>query len=157
MNRKARSPKHGRPAMSPLLRALTYSQAALEPVVEGMLLQSYTALDAFHRGHGSRDLFSTLGRAFLIAEELARLGHEPEALGLIESAHAALMRVNAEEQSDSRWRLNEANYSPLADALAVFDTQLNAASLIDIAKAEARMLEGLLRSERNIRNVAELV
>lgn len=157
MNRKARSHTHGRPAMSPLLRALTYSQAALEPVVEGMLLQSYTALDAFHRGHGSRDLFSTLGRAFLISEELVRLGHEPETLALIESAHAALMHLNTAEQESNRWLLAEPDYSVLAGALAVFDNQLNAASLSDIAKAEARMLEGLLRSNRKIRNVAELV
>jgi hypothetical protein len=157
MNRKARPQKHGRPAMSPLLRALTYTQAALEPVVEGMLLQSYTALDAFRRGHGSRDLFSTLGRACLIAEELSRLGYEADALSLIEAAHAALMRVNTFEHETGEWRLGNDDYSALATALAVFDTQLSAASLADIAKAEARMLEGLLRSERKIKNVAELV
>lgn len=157
MNRKARPQKHGRPAMSPLLRALTYTQAALEPVVEGMLLQSYTALDAFQRGHGSPDLFSTLGRAFLIAEELSRLEYEPENLSQIESAHAALMHLNREEQESDRWLLSDADYRTLSTALAIFDTQLSAASLSDIAKAEARMLEGLLRSERKVKNVAELV
>jgi hypothetical protein len=60
---------------APLLRALTYSHASLEPVTQAMLLQCYIALDAFRRGHGSRDLFSMLGRTLLIAEELGRLGH----------------------------------------------------------------------------------
>ena len=37
--------------MSPLLRSLTYTQAALGPVIGSMLLQCYCALDAFRRGY----------------------------------------------------------------------------------------------------------
>ena len=62
MNRKAQSHRHARPPVSPLLRALTYSRTSHEPVTRSMLLHCYTALDAFRRGHGSRELFATLGR-----------------------------------------------------------------------------------------------
>ncbi|MGF6924352.1 hypothetical protein [Paraburkholderia sp. 40] len=156
MNRKIRSQKHGRPAMSPLLRALTYSHASLESVTQAMLLRCYIALDAFRRGQGSRDLFSALGRTLLIAEELGRLGHRASAAGDIESAQAALMHVNAEEHAGGGWRVCDADYLALSTALAVFSEQLSAASLNDIAKAEARMLESLLGSERATRQVKEL-
>src|SRR3954468_20401607 len=49
------------PAISPPVRALTFSRAAHEPATRTMLLQCYTGLDAFRRGHGSRALFTTLG------------------------------------------------------------------------------------------------
>jgi hypothetical protein len=42
--------------MSPLLRALTHSRSAHEPVTAAMILQCYASLDAFQHGHGSRDL-----------------------------------------------------------------------------------------------------
>ncbi|CAB3795521.1 hypothetical protein LMG28614_04192 [Paraburkholderia ultramafica] len=142
--------------MSPLLRALTYSHASLEPVTQAMLLRCYIALDAFRRGHGSRDLFSTLGRTVLIAEELIRLGHRASAAGDIESVQAALMHINAEEHAGGGWRVCDADYLSLSTALAVFSEQLNAASLNDIAKAQARMLDGLLGSERSTQQVEEL-
>ncbi|WP_258878898.1 hypothetical protein [Paraburkholderia sp. BL6669N2] len=142
--------------MSPLLRALTYSHASLESVTQTMLMRCYIALDAFGRGHGSRDLFSALGRTLLIAEELGRLGHWASAAGEIESAQAALIRINAQEHAGGGWRVCDAGYLPLSTALAVFSEQLSAASLNDIAKAEARMLEGLLGSERATRQVKKL-
>src|ERR1700686_1828939 len=71
-------------AMSPLLRSLTYAQAALGPLVTSMLLRCYSALDAFRRGYGSHELFATLGRHLLVAEELARLGYEAHALSNFE-------------------------------------------------------------------------
>ncbi|WOD14223.1 hypothetical protein [Paraburkholderia kirstenboschensis] len=156
MNRKIRSRKHSRPAMSPLLRALTYSHASLESVTQAMLLRCYIALDAFRRGHGSRNLFLALGRTLLIAEELERLGHQAGALSEIESAQAALVHINAEERASAGWRVCDADYLPLSTALAVFSEQLSAASLNDIAEAQARMLEGLLGSERATRQVKEL-
>ncbi|RKT20425.1 hypothetical protein B0G69_3720 [Paraburkholderia sp. RAU2J] len=142
--------------MSPLLRALTYSHASLEPVTQAMLLRCYIALDAFRRGDGSRDLFSTLGRTLLIAEELGRLGHWASAAADIESAQGALMHINVEEHAGGEWRVCDADYLALSTGLAVFSEQLSAASLDDIAKAEARMLEGLLGSERATRQAKEL-
>ncbi len=142
--------------MSPLLRALTYSHASLESVTQAMLLRCYIALDAFRRGHGSRDLFLALGRTLLIAEELGRFGHWAGALSEIESAQAALIRINAEEHAGDGWRVCDADYLALSTALAVFSEQLNAASVNDIAKAQAQMLEGLLASERATRQVKEL-
>jgi hypothetical protein len=97
--------KTTRPAMSPLLRSLTYTQAALGPVIGSMLLQCYCALDAFRRGYGSRELFGTLGRHLLIAEELARLGYEAHALNIFESAHTALMHGGF--KAEMQQRVNE--------------------------------------------------
>jgi hypothetical protein len=95
------------------------------------------------------------GRTILIAEELRRLGHQASALGDIESAHAALVHINAEEHAGGGWRVCDADYLPLSTALAVFSKQLNAASLNDIAKAEARMFEGLIGSEQTTQQVEE--
>jgi hypothetical protein len=154
--RKNRSHKNSRPSMSPLLRALTNSHAALEPVTRAMLLQCYAALDAFQRGHGSRALFSILGRYLLIAEELARLGHEAGRLTDIEAAHASLMHLDAAGRERDVWALPEAEYVDLCVALAILDRQLMTASLSDIATAEARMLESLLRATRATAPLAEM-
>ncbi|WP_347232481.1 hypothetical protein [Paraburkholderia sp. RAU2J] len=66
------------------------------------------------------------------------------------------MHINAEEHAGGGWRVCDADYLPVSTALAVFSEQLNAASLNDITKAEARMLEGLPGSERATRQVKEL-
>jgi hypothetical protein len=136
--------------MSPLLRALTFSRAAHGPVTQAMLLQSYCALDAFRRGHGSRDLFMQLGRHLLVAEELCRLGYASDALPCIEAAHEAMVTLDAGELAHRGWDLREDQYARLRAALAVFDTQLAAASLDAIAHAEARMVAGLLRASSAI-------
>jgi hypothetical protein len=95
MPRKSRTHRQTQPTMSPLLRALTYSRAAHEPVTDAMLLQAYVSLDAFRRGHGSRDLFTTLARQLLVAAQLCRLGHQPEAMADIERAQGAMIRIDA--------------------------------------------------------------
>jgi hypothetical protein len=148
MSSKSRTRKQTRPAMSPLLRALTYSRAAHEPVTQAMLMQCYTALDAFRRGHGSRDLFATLSRHLLVAEELCRLRLGSDQLANIESAHAAMVHVNTAEHHDGSWMLRDSEYSPLCAALAILDAQLSIASLEEIAKAEARVVEGLIQAEQ---------
>ena len=147
VNSKTRTPKHNRPAMSPLLRALAFSRTTHEPVTQAMLLQCYTALDAFDRGHGSRALFTTLGRHLLVSVELCHLGFEPDALGEIESAHAAMVQLDATGHEDG-WLLDDDAYVRLCVALAILDRQLQAASLEAIARAEARMIEGLMRVDR---------
>jgi hypothetical protein len=146
MPNKSPSRKRNQPAMSPLLRALTFSRAAHVPVTQAMLLQCYAALDAFKRGHGSRDLFMTLGRHFLVSEELCRLGLEPEGLGYIESAHAAMVQIDLTEHQAGGWTVGDDEYLRLCAALSILDAQLSAASLEMIARAEARMVEGLLRA-----------
>ena len=146
MPNKSPSRKRNQPAMSPLLRALTFSRAAHEPVTQAMLLQCYTAIDAFKRGHGSRDLFMSLGRHFLVSEELCRLGLQPEGLEYVESAHAAMVQLDVTEPQAGGWTLGEDEYLRLCAALSILDAQLSAASLEMIARAEARMVEGLLRA-----------
>jgi hypothetical protein len=148
MPNKSQSRKRNQPAMSPLLRALTFSRAAHEPVTQAMLLQCYTAVDAFKRGHGSRDLFMTLGRHFLVSEELCRLGLEPQGLEYIESAHGAMVQLDAAEHQQGGWALGEDEYLRVCAALSILDAQLSAASLETIARAEARMVEGLMRAGR---------
>lgn len=147
MSHKSRNRKTTRPAMSPLLRALTFSRAAHEPVTQAMLLQGYTSLDAFRRGYGSRELFTTLARQLLVAEELSRLGHLPDEISTIEQAHAAMMQLDTVEKENGVWAAGDNEYAWLCAALDIFDRQLAAASLEEIAKAETRMVEGLLRAE----------
>jgi hypothetical protein len=146
MSSKSRVRKHTQPAMSPLLRALTYSRTAHEPVTAAMLLQCYTALDAFRRGRGTRDLHLTLSRHLLVSQELARLGLGEDVIADIESAHAAMVQLDAREHQDGTWMLEDSEYARLCTALAILDGQLSVASLSEIANAEAKMIEGLMRS-----------
>jgi hypothetical protein len=150
MSNKSRHRKQTRPAMSPLLRALTFSRAAHEPVTRAMLLQAYASLDAFRNGHGSRELFTTLGRQLLVAEELSRIGHVPEALDDIAEAQIAMTDIDAAEKASGKWTIDGDNYAWLTIALGIFEKQLATSSLEDIAKAEARMIEGLMRTEQDM-------
>ncbi|EEA03658.1 conserved hypothetical protein [Burkholderia sp. H160] len=146
MSSKSRVRKHGRTAMSPLLRSLTLSRTAHAPVTQTMLLQAYAALDAFRRGHGARNLHTTLSRHLLVSQELARAGLGAEARADIEGAHAAMVRLDMRERETGRWSLEDDDYARLCAALAIFDGQVSEASLSELASAEARMIEGLTRS-----------
>jgi hypothetical protein len=64
----------------------------------------------------------------------------------IENAHAALVRLDVRERTQGQWTLEVDEYAHLCTALAILDGQLSAASLSEIASAEARMIEGLMRS-----------
>ncbi|SKC89467.1 hypothetical protein SAMN05446935_6558 [Burkholderia sp. YR290] len=129
-------------------RAVKSSRGTHEPVTQAMLLQCYAALDAFRRGYGSRELVTTLGRYLLVAGELCHLGHQSDAIGRIAAARAAVVRMDATEQQDRVWRIDDADYSRLCVAFAILDDQLSVASLDDIAKAETSIAEGLLGAER---------
>jgi hypothetical protein len=154
MSSKSRVRKHSQSAMSPLLRALTYSRTAHEPVTSAMLLQCYAALDAFRHGHGSRNLHMTLSRYLLVSQELARLGLGEDVLSDIESAHAAMVQLDTREHDSGAWVLEDGEYARLCTALAILDGQLSVASLSEIASAEARMIEGLMRSAQ-VQAIAE--
>jgi hypothetical protein len=156
MSSKSRVRKHGQSAMSPLLRALTFSRTAHAPVTAAMLLQGYAALDAFRRGQGSRHLHTTLSRHLLVSQELARLGLGDDVLADIESAHAAMVRLDTREHEDGQWILDDHEYARLCTALAILDGQLSVASLSEIASAEAKMIEGLMRSAQ-VHALAEAV
>ncbi|MGF6917441.1 hypothetical protein [Paraburkholderia sp. 40] len=148
MSSKSRVHKPGRTAMSPLLRSLTQSRTAHAPVTQTLLLQAYAALDAFRRGHGARILHTTLSRHLLVSQELVHAGRGADARADIESAHAAMVRLDARERQTGRWSLADDDYASLCAALAIFDGQLSAASLSELASAEAKMIEGLMRSAR---------
>jgi hypothetical protein len=140
VKKKTTNKKSGRPAMSPLLRALTYSRATREPMIDAMLLQCYASLDAFHRGYGSHALFMTLCRHMLVAEELCQLGHAPEAEHDITLAHEALVGLDARHSTETAWTLSEDEHARLCTALDVFAAQLDDATLEHIAQAEASMV-----------------
>ncbi|SAK39150.1 hypothetical protein AWB79_00056 [Caballeronia hypogeia] len=140
MKKKSTNMKSARPAMSPLLRALTYSRAAREPMIDAMLLQCYAALDAFRRGHGSQPLFMTLCRHMLVAEELCQFGHATDCENDITLAHEALVELDTRHSPEGAWSLEETGYTRLCTALAVFAEQLEEATLEHIAQAEARMV-----------------
>ncbi|MCC8393641.1 hypothetical protein LJ656_13685 [Paraburkholderia sp. MMS20-SJTR3] len=156
MSSKSRVRKHGQPAMSPLLRALTTSRTAHQPVTQTMLLQAYAALDALRGGHGSRTLHTTLSRHLLVSQELACGGLADDLLTEIERAHAALVRLDSRERETGKWTLDDDEYARLCAALAIFDSQLATASLSELASAQARMIEGLMRSAR-LRALADAV
>jgi hypothetical protein len=156
MSSKSRVRKHTQPAMSPLLRALAYSRTAHEPVTAAMALQCYTALDAFRRGQGSRDLHTTLSRHLLVSQELARVGLGEGVIAEIESAHAAMVELDAREHHHGAWILEDSEYARLCTALAILDGQLAVASLNEIANAEAKMIEGLMRAA-NTQAIVEAV
>ena len=147
MLNKSRTRKHTHPAMSPLLRALTYSHAAHEPVTQAMLLQCYVGLDAFRRGHGSRELFTTLGRQLLVAEELCLIGYQPDEISDVREALAAMVHIDATRREEGVWLMGDVEYAWLCVAFEIFGRQLAVASLDSIAKAETRMVEGLLKAK----------
>jgi hypothetical protein len=117
-------------------------------------LQCYAALDAFRRGHGSRNLHMTLSRHLLVSQELARLGLGEDLVSDIQSAHAAMVQLDAREHNEGAWALEDGEYARLCAALAILDGQLAVASLSEIASAEARMIEGLMRSAQ-VQAIAE--
>jgi hypothetical protein len=90
----------------------------------------------------------TLSRHLLVSQELARLGLGEDVLADIESAHAAMVQLDARDHQDGAWILEGGEYARLCTALAILDGQLSAASLSEIANAEAKMIEGLMRSAR---------
>lgn len=104
VKKKSTNMKSSRPAMSPLLRALTYSRAAREPMIDAMLLRCYAALDAFHRGFGSQALFMTMCRHLLVAEELCQLGHAAEFEDDINLAHEALVELDRRHSAEGPGR-----------------------------------------------------
>jgi hypothetical protein len=134
--------------MSALLRALTFSRAAHEPVTQAMLLRCYTGLDAFRRGHGSSELFTTLGQHLLLAEELCRFGYHPDEIRCIQRALASIMHIDAAEKEGGVWLMGDVDYAWLCVAFETFGRQLSVASLDGISKAEASMVEGLRKAER---------
>ncbi|MGX6998725.1 hypothetical protein [Caballeronia sp. KNU42] len=155
MLNKSRTRKHTHAAMSPLLRALTYSHAAHEPVTEAMLLQCYVGLDAFRRGHGSRELFTTLGRQLLVAEELCLIGYQSDEIADIREALAAMVHIDATRKEEGVWLMGDVEYAWLCVAFEIFGRQLSVASLDSIAKAETRMVEGLLKTKPTAAIVAD--
>ncbi|WP_429260450.1 hypothetical protein [Paraburkholderia sp. GAS334] len=105
-------------------------------------------MDAFRLGHGSRELFTTLGRYLFVAGELCRLGHQSDKIGYIAEAQTAVVQLDATEKQDGGWLLDDVDYTRLRVAFAILDEQLSVASLDDIAKAETNIVEGLLGAER---------
>jgi hypothetical protein len=154
VKKKSTNTRFNRPAMSPLLRALTYSRTAREPMIDTMLLQCYSALDAFRRGHGSQALFMTLCRHLLVAEELCQLGHAPDCGDDITLAHESLVALDSRHAETGLWTLEDAAYARLCFALEVFAAQLDDAPLEHIAQAEASMVTQSLVAA-NLRSAAE--
>ena len=119
---------------------------AAVPVTRSMPLHCYTALDAFRRGHGSRELFATLGRYLLVAEELCRLELQASDADFIEAAQATMVELDATQKAGGAWRLDEDGYRALCAALAILAAQLADASLDEITRAESAMVTGLLKA-----------
>ncbi|WP_250499036.1 hypothetical protein [Caballeronia sp. GAWG1-5s-s] len=137
-----------RPTLSPLMRALSQSRVAREPVIDLMLLKCYAALDAFCRAQGSHALLTTLRSHVLIARELARIGYASERVNELERAEETLTALDASRAATSQWNLDAAAHRRLCDALALFAAQLDAASLEHIARAQASAVTQSLMTAR---------
>jgi len=111
------------------------------------MLLRYTGLDAFRRGHGSRELFMMLARQLLVAEELCRFGYHPDEIGCIQGSRVAMTHVDAAEKEGDVWQMGDGDY---AQAFEIFCRQLSSASLANIAVAEAKAIEGLLKAKRTL-------
>ncbi|MEW9586415.1 hypothetical protein [Paraburkholderia sp. DGU8] len=148
MASKSRTHKNATLAMSPLLRALTFSRASHEPVIQAMLLKAYASLDGFRRGYGSHELLENLSRQLLVAGELCHLRNHAHGLPDIEAACAATAQIETVGKTSGAWLMNDIAYAHLCNALGIFDNQLSAASLGDIAKAEARGASTLMGEEQ---------
>jgi hypothetical protein len=96
----------------------------------------------------ARELFTTLGRQLLVAEELCRIGYHPDRITDIREALAAMMHIDATRKEDGAWLMGDVEHAWLCIAFEIFSRQLSVASLDSIAKAETRMVEGLLKAER---------
>ena len=59
-----------------------------------------------------------------------------------------MQQRHAAEKEGGVWLMGDADYAWLCQAFETFGRQLSVASLDGIAKAEARMGEGLLKGER---------
>jgi hypothetical protein len=61
-----------------------------------------------------------------------------------------MMHIDAAEKEGGVWLMGDVDYASLCVAFELFGRQLSVASLDGIAKAEARMVEGLLDAEQRI-------
>jgi hypothetical protein len=59
-----------------------------------------------------------------------------------------MMHIDATRKEESVWLMGDVEHACLCVALEIFGRQLSVASLHSIAKAETRMVEGLLKAER---------
>jgi hypothetical protein len=60
-----------------------------------------------------------------------------------------MMHIDAVEKEGGEWLIDDVDYAWLCQAFESFGRQLSVASLGGIAKAEARVVEGLLKAERS--------
>jgi hypothetical protein len=61
-----------------------------------------------------------------------------------------MLHIDATEKEGGVWLMSDVDYARLCRAFETFGRQLSVASLAGIAKAEARMVGGLLKAERTL-------
>jgi len=131
MSKALRHTAKGKSASS-LLRALTFRRSLSVHELTSMLLPPYAALDALHRGRGSKSSHEVLAEAAVFSEFLATRGHGAEAIPVVHDAQRALVSM---ANDASMMALPVVAYETLKAWLTTYVEQLEQAGLEGIVAA----------------------
>ncbi|MEX3983986.1 hypothetical protein AB4Y45_33915 [Paraburkholderia sp. EG287A] len=138
MSRKATIQKSVPKAIPLLLSKLAAGDVSTGP--NALLLRAYIALDALHRGKGTKGLFITFGQQLVIAERLCVAGYEKDQLRALREAHAALVRVDWDARPSNEWKAAGEDYEALRVALQVYEAQLRVVPRSEVRIAQMAMM-----------------
>lgn len=96
----------------------------------------HLALEAIRQGRGRDADMKQLAYALNIASALCELGVGLDQQASVQAAHNALACVGAVDCVSGRWRIDDAAYRAICEALAIHDLQLEAATQGQIGVAE---------------------
>lgn len=122
----------------------------MQPGTDGrsvLLLKAFAALDAMHKGKGTRGVFASIGQQLIICDELCTAGFEKDERKTVREAHAALVRADWDARSTGVWSLTDTDYEAVRQAVLVYETQLRIAPHVDVLEAELRMVRLQLDSD----------
>ncbi|WP_157696306.1 hypothetical protein [Caballeronia temeraria] len=142
MRRTNASRKPVRKSVSPLLASLV--QAGDSSIANSLMLRSWIALDALHRGAATANQLTLLAQQLLISEELCLSGYQKSRLQSVRKAHAALVQLDWNTQPNSDCKAPAIEYEALREALVVYDAQLRSAPRAQVRAAESMTISRLL-------------
>jgi hypothetical protein len=142
MSRKQSARPSSRKAIPSLVGKLIANTAVFSEM-DNIILRALVALDAFQRGKGSSGLLSLMGRHLVVCENLCQAGYAADSLRTVREAHASLVRVDWDAQSEKVWKAEGVDYEALRSAFAVYDEQLRSAPRNVVQHAQLLMVSML--------------
>lgn len=139
MSRKQSARPSSRKAIPSLVGKLVAKTAVFSDL-DNISLRAFVALDAFHRGKGSAGLLALMGRHLVVCENLCLAGYEPDSLRTVREAHASLVRIDWDAQSEKVWKAEGVDYDALRKAFVVYDDQLRIAPRNVVQHAQIQMV-----------------